>query len=53
MRLSRRRDRSAADPVAVVPNVLFNHIRSRGSSAPSVIAAAPDQRGNLPETPGH
>ena len=44
---------SAAALVAVVLNVLFNEVRGRRSSPPSVIAAAPDQRGHLPETPGH
>jgi uracil-xanthine permease len=44
---------SAAALVAVVLNVVFNEIRGRNSKAPSVIAAAPVERGSLPQTGAH
>jgi xanthine permease len=37
---------SAAAVVAVVLNLLFNHVRAGRKPGPSVVAAAPDERGN-------
>jgi xanthine permease len=44
---------SAAALVAVVLNVVFNEIKGRKGKSPSVIAAAPDERGSIPPTGAH
>ena len=44
---------SATAVVAVLLTVVFNEIRGRQAAGPSVIAAAPEQRGSLPQTGAH
>jgi xanthine/uracil permease len=44
---------SAAALAAVLLNVVFNEIRGRKPAPPAVIAAAPDERGSLPQSGAH
>jgi xanthine/uracil permease len=44
---------SAAALVAVLLNVVFNEMQGRKSARPSAIAAAPDERGSLPQSGAH